>query len=210
MPEYLYQEPLRVWRGWRAARRLPGYKAARRTWLADLLRDKTPNRVRRFGQALVLAAELPPDIDWLYAHFLHTPASVTRYAAMMPAANGAFRRTPRTSGPRPNGRSGKSWRTPTWAVTCTALAHAHLAALAPEPGAVRLCYHGLALDRFSPAPRRAFECATAVTQPNGGDLVGRSRGGEKGLRRSAAALALLPRNLYWRFVHIGGGPLPAS
>jgi hypothetical protein len=57
LPEYLSQEPLRVWRGWRRARRLPGYRAARRIWLADLFRDVTPNRIRRFGQALVLAAE---------------------------------------------------------------------------------------------------------------------------------------------------------
>src|SRR5215469_16655218 len=28
LPEYLYQEPLRVWCGWRHARRLPGYRAA--------------------------------------------------------------------------------------------------------------------------------------------------------------------------------------
>src|SRR5258708_11471224 len=83
LPEYLYQEPLRVWRAWRKARRPPGYKAARRSWLADLWRDRTPNRIRRFGQALVLAAELPADIDRLPAPFIHTPASVARYAAMI-------------------------------------------------------------------------------------------------------------------------------
>ena len=59
LPEYLNQEPRRVWRGWLRSRRLPGYRAARGAWLADLRRDPTPNRVRRFGQALVLAAELP-------------------------------------------------------------------------------------------------------------------------------------------------------
>ncbi|HEV2189112.1 MAG TPA: colanic acid biosynthesis glycosyltransferase WcaL, partial [Stellaceae bacterium] len=47
LPEYLYQEPLRVWCAWRKARRLPNYQAARRAWLADLWRDKTPNRIRR-------------------------------------------------------------------------------------------------------------------------------------------------------------------
>src|SRR5262249_53243352 len=83
LPEYLYQEPRRVWRAWRRARLLPGYKAARRTWLADLRRDRTPNRIRRFGQALVLAVELPADIAHLHAHFIHTPASVTHYAAAM-------------------------------------------------------------------------------------------------------------------------------
>ena len=52
-------------------------------WLADLRRDPTPNRIRRFGQALVLAAELPENVDHLHAHFLHTPASVARYAALI-------------------------------------------------------------------------------------------------------------------------------
>jgi hypothetical protein len=71
LPEYLYQEPLRVWRAWKLVRRWPGYRAARRLWLGDLGRDRSPNRVRRFGQALVLAAELDGDISHLHAHFLH-------------------------------------------------------------------------------------------------------------------------------------------
>src|SRR3546814_1382393 len=47
---------------------------------SDLL---TPNRLRRFGQACVLAAELPGAVEQIYAHFLHTPASVARYTALM-------------------------------------------------------------------------------------------------------------------------------
>ncbi|MFZ2005187.1 MAG: glycosyltransferase [Stellaceae bacterium] len=207
LPEYLYQEPLRVWRGWRAARRLPGYKAARRTWLADLLRDKTPNRVRRFGQALVLAAELPPDIDWLHAHFLHTPASVTRYAAMMAGREWSVSAHAKDIWTTPEWEKREKLADAAWAVTCTALGHAHLAALAPEPGAVRLCYHGLALDRFSPAVRRASNAdgrnpAQLVVILSVGRAVAK-----KGYDDLLAALALLPRNLYWRFVHIGGGPL---
>ena len=81
LPEYLHQEPLRVLRGWREARKQPGYRAARKTWLKDLKRDFTRNRIRRFGQACVLAAELPAETRGLYAHFLHTPSSVARYAA---------------------------------------------------------------------------------------------------------------------------------
>ena len=73
LPEYLYQEPLRVLRAWRAVRRLPGYGRARAVWLSDLKRDPTPNRVRRFGQALVLAHELPDTVTQIHAHFLHTP-----------------------------------------------------------------------------------------------------------------------------------------
>ena len=59
------------------------YRNARHTWLRDLIRDRTPNRVRRFGQALVLAHELAPDIRHIHVHFLHTPASVARYAATL-------------------------------------------------------------------------------------------------------------------------------
>ena len=59
LPEYLYQEPARVWRGWRSARRRVTFATALRAWVRDLVRDPTPNRIRRFGQALVLARELP-------------------------------------------------------------------------------------------------------------------------------------------------------
>ncbi len=83
LPEYLLTEPLRVLRGFAAARKLPGYACAHAIWRRDLGRDPTRNRTRRFGQACVLAAELPGDVTHLYAHFLHTPASVARYAAIM-------------------------------------------------------------------------------------------------------------------------------
>jgi hypothetical protein len=83
LPEYLHQEPGRVLRAWRAARYLAGYAEARRVWLRDLRRDRSRNRVRRFGQACVLATELPAGTTRFYAHFLHTPASVARYAALM-------------------------------------------------------------------------------------------------------------------------------
>src|SRR5690348_605489 len=62
LPEYLLLEPLRVIRAWLRERRNPGYKKTRNLWLRDLARDPTPNRIRRFGQALVLAAELPAEV----------------------------------------------------------------------------------------------------------------------------------------------------
>jgi colanic acid/amylovoran biosynthesis glycosyltransferase len=56
LPEYLHQEPCRVWAGLRTAAGLPGFGAACAVWLRDLRRDRSRNRVRRFGQACVLAA----------------------------------------------------------------------------------------------------------------------------------------------------------
>ena len=70
LPEYLHSQPLRVWRGWRKARKLPGYRDAWAAFSADLKRDRTRNRLRRFGQACVLAAELPQDVVRLHFHFL--------------------------------------------------------------------------------------------------------------------------------------------
>jgi hypothetical protein len=83
LPEYLRDEPLRVLRGLLHAATLPGFRAALCALRADYARDRTPNRLRRFGQACVLARELSPDATGFYAHFLHTPASVTRYAAIL-------------------------------------------------------------------------------------------------------------------------------
>ncbi|MBX2883082.1 MAG: hypothetical protein KTR32_24225, partial [Granulosicoccus sp.] len=62
LPEYLHHEVLRTLRCWWRVRSLPGYQAARRVFRRDLQRDCTRNRVRRFGQACVLAAEMPADI----------------------------------------------------------------------------------------------------------------------------------------------------
>ena len=83
LPEYVHEEPARVARAWRRARRRRGYRAARRVWLGDLRRDPTPNRARRFAQALVLAEELWPEVVHLHAHFLHPPGSVARYASLV-------------------------------------------------------------------------------------------------------------------------------
>ncbi len=207
LPEYLWHEPRRVWRSLRIARRLPGYRAARAAWLADLKRDPTPNRIRRFGQALVLAAELPADVGQLYAHFLHTPASVARYAALLRGLPWAA-----------SAHAKDIWTTPDWekraklaaarfVVTCTRAGADHLRALAPAPGRVELVHHGLDPARFPPIDR-------ARPPIDGRDprhpvvilSVGRAVA-KKGYDDLLAALALLPGDVHWRFVHVGGGPL---
>ena len=149
LPEYLLLEPLRVLRAWFKLRRNPVYKKARALWLSDLRRDPTPNRVRRFGQALVLAAELPADVHRLHAHFLHTPASVTRYAATLlglPWTGSAHAKDIWTT---PEWEKREKLASCEWLVTCTGANRDHLAALAP-PGRVELVYHGIDLTRFPP------------------------------------------------------------
>src|SRR5690242_17711228 len=57
LPEYLYQESLRVMRGFLHATRLSGVTRMLGVFLRDLFRDFTANRLRRLGQACVLARE---------------------------------------------------------------------------------------------------------------------------------------------------------
>ncbi len=205
LPEYLGNEPRRVLAGWRRARRLKGYKQARRAFLADLARDPTPNRLRRFGQACVLAAELPGEAVRLYAHFLHTPSSVTRYAALMTGLPWSASAHAKDIWTTPDWELREKLHDAEWVTTCTASGRDHLAALAPAPERVALNYHGLDFARFpapeSPRPPHDGSApARAVTLLSVGRAVEK-----KGYEDLLQALARLPGDLHWRLVHVGGG-----
>ena len=209
LPEYLHEAPGRVLRAWRKARRLPGYRRARATWLADLGRDRTRNRVRRFGQALVLAAELGP-VESIHAHFLHTPASVARYASVMLGIGWSF-----------SAHAKDVWTTRAWekreklsdarfGVTCTRANLEHLAALAPSPDTVELVYHGLDRERFpSRVAERPARDGSDPSDPVAILSVGRLVD-KKGFDDLLEALARLPPGLAWTLDVAGGGPLDAK
>lgn len=204
LPEYLYREPWRVLRGWWQARRHPGYAAARQAFLRDLRRDLTVNRVRRFGQACVLSAELPDATGWIYAHFLHTPGSVARYAALMKGLPWSVSAHARDIWTIPEWEKREKLADATWAVTCTAVGAEHLAGLATQSDKVELLYHGLDFDRFPEPPNRAGE--RDATAPLRLLSVGRAVE-KKGYDDLLEALALLPANLDWHLTHVGGGAL---
>ncbi len=213
LPEYLYQEPLRVLRAWLKLRRTALYPTARRVWLRDLKQDLTPNRVRRFGQALVLAAELPEDVRHIYAHFLHTPASVARYAAILSLRPWSVSAHAKDIWTSPDWEKREKLADCEWAVTCTAVGARHLAELAVTGGAsrqkVELVYHGLDLARFPAAPPRGRADGGDPARPI--ELLTVCRAVEKkGLDDLLAALARLPDGLTWRLSHIGGGPMLAK
>jgi glycosyltransferase involved in cell wall biosynthesis len=210
LPEYLHREVGRVWRGWWRSRRTLGYLAARAAWLSDLRRDPSLNRIRRFGQALVLAAELPDDIDRIHAHFLHTPSSVARYAALLTGLEWSASAHARDIWTSPEWEKRRKLAEAKWIVTCTEVARDHLQRLASRPNTVWLCYHGLDLARFEPAPwQLARRDGSDPKRPVVILSVGRAVA-KKGYDELLNALALLPGGLYWRFVHIGGGPLAGT
>ncbi|MBY5935323.1 glycosyltransferase family 4 protein [Tateyamaria omphalii] len=206
LPEYLHQEPVRVLRGILSALGRQAFWPAFRAFLRDLRRDRTRNRVRRFGQACVMARELPAGTTAIYAHFLHTPSSVARYAAVLRGVPWSF-----------SAHAKDIWTSPEWELreklspdaagatfgaTCTAFGAEHLNALSTGTE-VDLVYHGLDLSRFPDPPARG---ARASGDPFRMLSVGRLVE-KKGFDRLLEALALLPSDLDWHWTHIGGGAL---
>jgi len=205
LPEYLRREPRRVRSAVGQLAWRPRFWRAVIAWLGDLWREPTRNRIRRFGQGCVLAAELPDDVTRLYAHFMHTPAAVTQYASIildMPWSCSAHAKDIWTS---PDWDLKAKLASADWVATCTAVGHAHLQSLSSRPQAVHLIYHGLDLKRFAPFERpEATRDGSDPLEPVQIVSVGRAVE-KKGFDTLLDALAVLPSDLNWRWTHIGGG-----
>ena len=204
LPEYLYQEPARLWQAWRDVRTWPTYAGARRLWQRDLVRDRSANRVRRFGQAVVLAHELRGEVDWFYAHFLHTPASVARYAAVLLGVPWSVSAHAKDVWTIPTWEKREKLADCQWLVTCTQVNVDHLVDLSPAPSRVNLVYHGLDFETF-PSPGSS---SSERREDHWLEILSVGRAVEKkGYDDLLDALAKLPESIPWRFRHIGGGSL---
>lgn len=205
LPEYLHEEPGRVASALFATLPRAGFWKALVALLRDLPRDLTRNRLRRFGQALVLAKEWPDGGQWLHAHFAHTPASVARYAGIIlgqPWTCSAHAKDIWTS---PDWDLAEKLAEAEWTVTCTRNGHQHLATLVDGRSKVHLSYHGLDLDRFAPfRDRTSTRDGRDASHPV--QILGVGRAVEKkGFDTLLRALAGLPAELHWHFTHIGTG-----
>lgn len=207
LPEYLHDEPWRVFRALLRTASRAGFWRAFAPLLGDLLRDRTRNRVRRFGQALVLVAEWPDDARWLHAHFIHTPASVTAYASLMTGVPWTCSAHAKDIWTSSDWELSEKLGRARWTVTCTRSGFEHLSSLAEEKSRVHLSYHGLDLDRFpvfegNHSKRDGSDPADPVRIVSVGRAVAK-----KGYDVLLKALSLLPADLHWRFEHVGAGDL---
>lgn len=201
LPEYLHHEPSRVLRATLIARSLKGFSTAWKMFSKDFALDPTRNRVRRFGQAMVLATEAPDAIRHFHAHFIHTPASVARYAALLTGRTWSFSAHAKDIFTIPDWEKSEKLNDALFGVTCTQAGAAHLNALGkPKFGPVALMMHGLDLSAFQ----------QSATPPRSGPLrivsVGRAVP-KKGYASLLDALAAIPDEVDWTFEHIGGGTL---
>jgi glycosyltransferase involved in cell wall biosynthesis len=205
LPEYLHEEPIRVLRALWACRKRPGFGKAFKRFLCDFRHDVNRNRIRRFGQAAVLAAEWPDNGGWLHVHFIHTPASVAAYTHLLtdiPWTISAHAKDIWTS--NDHDLSGKL-NSARWAVTCTASGYEHLRNMARQKDTVHLSYHGLDLTRFPHFDAdRPINDGSDAARPITILSVGRAVE-KKGIDILLKALASLPSSLHWQLVHIGGG-----
>ncbi|MGH7004958.1 MAG: glycosyltransferase family 4 protein [Alphaproteobacteria bacterium] len=205
LPEYLHDEPMRVLRGLVGSWKKNGFKPLLRRFWADLRRDFTRNRFRRFGQAMVLGHEWPDAGEWLHAHFIHTPASVTAYASILTGVPWTCSAHAKDIWTSADWELTEKLGDARWSVTCTRSGFDHMRQLTDRKEQVHLSYHGLDLARFG-------RFGAARPDRNGSDpsdpvqilSVGRAVP-KKGYDILLKALALLPSELHWHFTHIGGG-----
>lgn len=209
LPEYLHQQPMRVLKALVANCTLGGFWSSAGHFIKDFCRDPTRNRIRRFGQALVLSHERDRRCQWLYAHFMHTPASVASYASTLTGLPWSISAHAKDIWTLQEWEKKQKLRSVRWLVTCTASNYQHLRALADDPNKVNLLYHGIDLNRF-PDPRPAqthtqSDSAQTISIVSVGRLVEK-----KGYQFLLQALARLPASQNWHFTHIGGGTLQSE
>lgn len=205
LPEYLHEAPLVVARAVMGAARLPGFARAVRALHRDLARDPGRARVRRFGQACVLAQRLGPRVRHIHCHFAHSPASVTRHAAQLLGIGYSL-----------SAHAKDVWTTPDWdlrdklaeaafVVTCNTPAQERLLRLSPDCR-LSLVHHGvddgLVVPSVSPSTRDGSDAGAPVR------LLAVARAVEKkGLPHLIEAVARLAGRVHVELEHFGDGPL---
>jgi glycosyltransferase involved in cell wall biosynthesis len=203
LPEYLHHAPFRVVGAFLRARRLPGFRAAWDAFREDLTQERSRARMRRFGQACVLATEMPASVRHIHAHFAHSPTSVARYAAKM-----------RRIGFSISAHAKDIWTTPKWdlqkklaetafVTVCSKSGHKRLTSFG-DGAKLNLVRHGLApgtlASKIPPQARDGSRRNDPVR------IVCVARAVEKkGLRTLLDALVRLPRDLAFHVDHYGGG-----
>jgi len=205
LPEYVHDDVPRVLRALLYSCLRFGFWRALATLLRDLRRDPTRNRLRRFAQALVMAREVTPSVRLYYTHFIHTPASVSYYAAQITGTPWSLSAHAKDIWTIPRWEIREKLEHADWAVTCTGANHRYLSQLSDAADKVELVYHGLDFARFDQAPaRQAARDGSEEANPVRLISVGRAVD-KKGYDYLLTALAALPPGLHWRLVHIGGG-----
>lgn len=198
LPEYLHFSPIKVFWAWIKVRRYENYKKTYGLFKSHFKQDRTRNRIRRFGQALVLSSYLKNKFDHLYVHFLHTPASVGYYTSHLidiPWSASAHAKDIWTSSKKDIQEKINHAH---WVTTCTSFGHDYLKKLSEDPSKIFLTYHGLDFNRFSDYDR-SKQVKDVVELLSVGRIVPK-----KGFDVLLKSLSQL-KSQNWHWTHIGDG-----
>ena len=167
--------------------RQPGFgKLMRAFWARSEARLHAPTASGAWARPSSWRASCRPMSGTSMSHYLHTPASVVRYAALLTGRTWTFSAHAKDIWTTPDWEKREKLAEALWGVTCTAQGAQHLQALGPAPDQVTLVYHGLDLSRFPAPPRNAPDARRLRSGRSRPHRLGRARGGEEGLRRPAA------------------------
>jgi len=205
LPEYLRDAPSTIAGAFVRAASLPGFGAAWRAFRQDLASEFAAARVRRFGQACVLAQQMPASVRHIYAHFAHSPTSVARYAALMRGIGFSISAHAKDIWTAPDWDLQRKLADASFVAVCNRAGFERLASLG-APSKIHLVRHGFARALLADRPRVQSRDGTDSRGPV--RIVAIARAVEKkGLRRLLDALGRLPRDIAFRLDHYGGGEL---
>lgn len=208
LPEYLHDEPAAVLRAVVAASQLPGFGESLSLFQAHLGQDFSRARVRRFGQACVLATRLGSGVRHIHAHFAHSPSSVVRYAAVMRKLTYSISAHAKDVWTDDEWDLREKLAAASFVAICNRAGQERLAALMPRER-LHLIHHGIDPALVAGAVREQTRDGCDERDPV--RLVCVARAVEKkGLATLLRALALLTKDLHVRLDHYGDGELLGS
>ena len=205
LPEYLHEQPSAVAAAVLTAAQRPNFVTAWRKFRLDLGSKFTQARIRRFGQACVLAVQLPESVRHIHAHFAHSPGSVARYAACLRGLSYSV-----------SAHAKDIWTAPDWDLrhklddaafftVCNRAGFERLNDL-QSSGTLHLIHHGVPRALIVAAPR--FQSRDGSRHDDPVRIVAVARAvDKKGLRLLLGALKQIPNSLAFRLDHYGGGEL---
>lgn len=207
LPEHLSSDPLRTFSSLYSLLGRKNFYTAFAKFLTDCRYSFSWDRVLRFAQAVVLASGSETNLTGLHAHFLHSPATVARYASIILGLNWSCSAHAVDIWTLEDLEIRRKLEHMQWLVTCTQTGKQHLAKLSDAPDKLHLVYHGIDLERFS-SPKIKCRAEDGVQEDEPVILLSVGRLVEKkGYDILLEALAGLPRQLNWQWIHVGDGVL---
>lgn len=204
-PKMLYQAPFQFLRALWWSRHQQGFSSLTQAFWRDLRRDFTIRRLRIFGQALIMAHALPKTTKHVHACFLDIPATLAYYIALLTNRTWSFSAHDKDIRVIPEGEKKDKLALANWGGAYSAQDVSDLRPLTLNSDKITFLQQGIDVSVFSPPSQsRSARNGASINDPLRIISISRAHA-QKGLDDLIRALAALPKNFHWQYVHIGGG-----